>query len=142
MALHNISTREYAPLFVRLGVGFVFLLLGIQQFLFTEQWTTWLPHWLTQALPDAAPAMHVILVNASIDVLLGLALLLGIFTRIVAILMVIHLVGVLLTLGYNDIAIRDLGILLAAIAVAIHGADRWCLEMRWKKHTASKEDKS
>lgn len=133
MALNDIPAREYAPLFVRLGVGFVFLLLGIQQFLFAEQWSSWLPEWLIQALPNAALTTRVILVNASIDVLLGLALLLGIFTRIVAILMIIHLVGVLLTLGYNDIAIRDLGILLAAIAVAIYGADRWCLETCWRR---------
>lgn len=135
----TISAREYAPLFVRMGVGFVFLLLGIQQFLFTEQWTTWLPAWLTHALPDTALAVRIILVNATADVLLGAALLLGIFTRIVAILMIIHLVSVLLALGYNDIAIRDLGILLAAIAVAIHGADRWCLETRWRKHAAEEE---
>lgn len=133
MTLNTIPAREYAPLFVRLGVGFVFLLLGIQQFLFTEQWTSWLPEWLVKALPDSALAVRVILINAAIDSVLGLALLLGIFTRIVAILMIIHLVGVLLALGYNDIAIRDLGILLAAIAVAIHGPDRWCLETRWRR---------
>ena len=133
MRVDHFSAQEYASFFVRLGVGFVFFLLRIQQLLHAALWATWLPEWFTNYFPDAESIVHFMFVNGLIDVVLGAVLLLGFYTRIAASLMVLHLMGVLLTLGYTEIAIRDLSILLSALAVALAGPDHWCLEKYWRR---------
>ncbi len=122
------AARDYAPVAVRLGVSIVFLLLGIDQFVHTTAWTGYLPQWFIDFLPAWQTPEKFMIVNAMFDCLLGLLLLIGVFTRIVAVIAVLHLTGVIITIGYTDIAIRDIGILLGALAVALYGSDRWCLE--------------
>ena len=57
----------------------------------------------------------------------GLLLLLGLFVRPVAILLVLHLLGIIITLEYNSISVRDFGLMMATIAIFLHGPDCWCL---------------
>ena len=125
------AARDYAPLIVRLGAGIVFLLIGIDQMIHTSAWVGYLPNWFTNFLPSWQTPEGFMYVNGIFDSSLGLLLLLGVFTRFIAVLATLHLTGVVITLGYNEVAIRDIGILLSALAVALFGSDRWCLERRW-----------
>ena len=124
---------------VRYGIGIVFLLLGIDQFVHPSTWIGYLPmHGMMGFLTEqGSETYRFILINSLFDMLLGMLLLMGIFTRIVASLAVIHLGGIIIISGYSDIVIRDFGLLLAALAIALRGADEWCLETRWKKHSNS-----
>lgn len=115
--------KSYAPQLTRYAIALVFLLLGIDQILHPALWQAYFP----DTIPFGITVAKAIFFNGLFDIVIGLLLLLGLFTRIAAALAALHIVGVIFTLGYNDITVRDLGILVAALAVFLHGADRWCL---------------
>jgi uncharacterized membrane protein YphA (DoxX/SURF4 family) len=113
--------KQYAPMLVRYAVGTVFLILGIMQLLDPAGWLGYVPAFVPI---DADLA---VLLNGTFDTALGLLLILGFFVRIVAAVAAIHLIGITATLGWNDITVRDLGLSLATIAVALQGQDEWCV---------------
>ena len=71
--------------------------------------------------------------NGTLEIVLGSLLLLGLFTRLCAFILALHLGGIMISLGYNDIAIRDFGLSLATFAVFLHGPDRLCWDVKQRK---------
>ncbi|MBI2451892.1 DoxX family membrane protein [Candidatus Pacearchaeota archaeon] len=125
------EAERYAPAVVRYGVGIVFFLLGVSQITGPEGWIAWFPSWIT-SFGFSIPTF--IFLNGIFDSLVGLLLIIGLLTRIISLLAVLHLVGVISVLGYNDIAIRDFGLLLAALSVFLHDPDKLCLDSKiWKR---------
>lgn len=116
---------KYAPAAVRVGLSIVFILFGLDQWIRPEYWLGYLPSWIA-GFSDLA----LIYANGILDFVLGVLLLLGFLTRPAAIVATLHLFGIALTLGYNDVAIRDIGLAFAALSVALHGYDDWCLDAR------------
>lgn len=123
--------KEYAPIFVRYGVGIVFLLFGIDQTFSPESWFSWLPIW-TLDLPISQ--LTFITVLGIFNLIVGVLLIVGFLTRIAALLGSLHLLGVIISLGYNDISIRDFGLFLASLSIIFHGEDKWCLSNRLRRH--------
>jgi len=117
----------YSPSVVRIGMALVFLWFAINQLLNPKVWIIYLPEFLSNT-PN--PTMF-IYANAVFEIIFGLMLLLGILTRISALLLGIHLIGISITLGYNAIAIRDLGLGIATISIAMHGPDKLCLMKKY-----------
>jgi uncharacterized membrane protein YphA (DoxX/SURF4 family) len=115
--------KKYAPLVARLTVSLVFLWFGLNQVFDTTNWLQWLPPW-TNSLP-IAPATLVLL-NGVAEIILGAALLMGFFVRPVAFLLALHLAFIAFIIGYNDVGVRDLGLSLLTLSVALHGPDQWC----------------
>lgn len=131
----NVSEyKRYAPIPVRLGIGVVFLWMGIDIWVHTDYWMTWLPGYVSQFIEPQI----MMLMTGVFDFVFGLLLLLGLFTRISALLMALHLIGVINTLGYNDIAVRDFGLLLATIGIFLYGPDKWCLDKKYKSRFRKK----
>jgi len=122
--------KEYAPTIARYGVGIVFFLFGIDQLIRPETWITWIPQY---ALNLGVSAKTLIYFNGIFDLIIGLSLLSGFLVRFASFLGILHLGGIILSLGYNDVAIRDLGLLLVLISIFLHGPDRWCLQKKKKK---------
>ena len=125
----NKAGKKYAPILVRYALSFVFLWFGLSQLADQASFLGYLPQW-TYHLP-IAPSTFVLL-NGAFETLLGVLLACGLFTRAAALLLGLHLVGIAVSLGYNDIAIRDVGLALATLAIFLQGSDDWCLERRWK----------
>lgn len=134
--------RGYAPVLLRVGVSLVFLWFGVNQLINPESFLGYVPQWL---LPHQGmmmhehplqfmhnipkPSVHIIIMgNGAFETLFGVFLLLGIFTRASSLLLSIHLFGIMASLGYNDIAVRDFGLALSAFSVFLNGADRWSLD--------------
>jgi uncharacterized membrane protein YphA (DoxX/SURF4 family) len=105
---------------LRIGISLVFFWFSISQFTDPVSWTGYVP------APLAANFNPLMLVyaNAAFELLFGTLLILGLFTRISATLLGIHLAFIAISLGYNEIAIRDWGLAIATFAVAMHGRDR------------------
>lgn len=112
--------RKYAPAAVRYGVGIVFLILGIMQLVDPAGWIGYVPGFVP------GDARTIILLNGVLDSLVGLALLIGFYVRIAAIIGALHLLGITFSLGWNDLAVRDFGLALATLSVALHAEDDWC----------------
>jgi uncharacterized membrane protein YphA (DoxX/SURF4 family) len=115
----------FAPAVVRMGLSLVFLWFGYSQLTDTAVWIFWLPEW-TAGLPLAAETL--VRLNGGAEILLGALLLLGFYTRPVALLLALHMVSIVVSVGYNAIGVRDFGLMLATVSVFLHGHDRFTLD--------------
>jgi len=118
--------KEYAPVITRIALALVFLWFGFTQ-VFTDMLIGYVPTWV----PFAASTVGVI--SGVFELIFGGLLLIGLFTRTSAALLGLYLIGIIFSLGYNDVAVRDVGLLLVLIAVIVNGPDKWCMDVRKKK---------
>lgn len=116
--------KAYAPVLLRVSLALLFLWFGIGQLVDPESFVSYVPSWVPLDIFTA------VLLNGIFETIFGLLLLLGLFTRVVAIVLGLHLIGIAISLGYNDLAWRDMALALATFAVALHGPDEWCLKRR------------
>ena len=118
--------KSSAPIILRIGLSLVFLWFGSQQLLHASMWVGLIPEWVL-SLSQLSAATWV-LFNGAFEIVFGLCLLAGYFTRITALLLAFHLLGIIFTVGYNDIGVRDFGLSMAAISIFLYGNDSWCLD--------------
>ncbi|MBI2004105.1 DoxX family membrane protein [Candidatus Pacearchaeota archaeon] len=118
--------EESKPL-VRYAIGLVFLLFGVDQLMKPALWTAWIPQFI-----PFEPA-NMVLINGLFDLAIGIFLILGLFLRPFAAIGIIHLITIIASVGYNDIGIRDFGLLLVLVAVFLQGPDKYCLDILIKK---------
>jgi hypothetical protein len=62
-----------------------------------------------------------------LDIIIGAFLLINFLSRFAALVGVIHLVIVLAVSGITDITVRDIGLLVAALALMIDSLPQWVL---------------
>jgi uncharacterized membrane protein YphA (DoxX/SURF4 family) len=134
--------KAYSPIVVRIALALVFLWFGISQLVNPESFIGYIPQWLVPHAPVMQhshplqfmhniphPGIHfTIMANGIFETIFGTLLLLGLFTRISALLLSLHLAIITFGLGYNDIAVRDFGLALATFSIALHGKDKFCLD--------------
>lgn len=122
------SLQQYAPIMARLGLAGVFLWFGINQIIDPVSFMGYLPEFLLNM--DSARTL--VVANGIAELIAGILLVIGIGVRPVALLLGVHLIAIIISLGYNDIAVRDAGLLALALAVFFWGPDTWCLSQRRK----------
>lgn len=108
---------QYSQLVLRLGLVIVFGVFGIDKIVHWPlgmDWTAWMPAWLT--FVPAAPFMYFMGV---VETIAAMFLLIGKYVRIVALACALMLAGIVASFGFNEIMIRDLGILAMALALAM-----------------------
>ncbi len=116
-----------AFLVLRLGLAFVFLWFSFSQFHNPMQWTGFLPH-IVKALP--MPGVTFVRINALFELCSAVLLVFGIWTRPVALLLGLHLLGIAATLGMNAVGVRDIGLAVASLTLAIGGAGMYSLDSK------------
>jgi len=114
----NNNLSKYAPIVLRVGLGIVFILIAADQFMNPVSWSSYFPAFM---------GSNAVYFNATFDIILGLWLVIGLFSRVSGTLAALHLLGVIVVLGYNSVTVRDFGLFCAALSVALHGADAWCI---------------
>jgi len=107
-------------------MSLVILWFGVEQIIDPNSWIGFLPSWTT-SLPISQ--IHFIYFNGAFEVVFGTFLLIGFYTRIVAIVLALHLLDIAYTVGYNAIGIRDLGLALSTAAIFLYGADAFSFDM-------------
>lgn len=120
--------KEHAPAIARIALALVFLWFGFTQ-VFTDLLIGYVPAW-TAAI---ASPQAVMLTIGIFEIVFGGLLLIGLFTRVSAALLSIYLLVLIFSLGYNEIAVRDLGLLLVLVSVFLNGPDKLSLDFRMKK---------
>ena len=138
--------KQYAPILIRISISLVFLWFGISQVINPESFFGYIPQWIYPHSVEiihehALQSMHnfpltphlIIMSNGVFEIIFGFLLLLGLFTRLDALVLSLHMILIILNIGYNDIAIRDLGLLMATISIVLYGPDKWCLDKKRKK---------
>ena len=122
--LENI--QPYAPTVLRVGLSLVFLWFGSQQLLHTSSWVGLIPDSVVSI--SGFSAVTLVYINGTFEVVFGLCLFLGFFTRISALLLAIHLLQITFIVGYNDVGVRDFGLSMATISVFLFGPSKCSLD--------------
>ena len=104
-------------LLLRIGLGGVFLWFGTDKFIHPDIWVNYIPQWF----PMLIPVSIFVLLMGIAETLVGLLILAGFYTRTAAVIAALMLVPILISLGYNEIGVRDFGLLLLSLGLAFLG---------------------
>jgi len=118
---------EYGKIILRLSLAVVFLWFGLNQLFSFSAWEGYVPVFLTSIIS----AKILVMVNGSLELVLGLFLLTGLYVRFSSFVLGIHLFFISLSLGYTALAVRDFGLAFATLAIFFLGPDDWCLDKRY-----------
>ena len=122
--------EKYSGTVLRVGLAIVMLWFGSQQLMDPDLWLSFLPSW-TSSLPISQTTF--VLLNGWFEVAAGLLLLVGLYTRIMALLLALHLLGIVFSVGYTAIAVRDFGLTVALFSIFLHGQSAYSLDERLSK---------
>ena len=123
------NPKKYAPIILRISLSLVFLWFGYTSIFNYEKFLGYVPAF-AHSVP--IPMRELLFLNGAFEIALGLFLLAGFLTRISALLLSLHTLAIMVSLGYNYLAVRDFCIALATLAVFINGEDEWCIDMKLK----------
>ncbi len=115
---------------VRFGITALFLWFGTQQLFDPNAWTIFLPEW-TGYFP--IPAEILVRTNGLIEIVLALLLGVGVFTRVSAFLLGVHLAGIAASVG-GATGVRDGVLALCTLALALGAPDAYTLDAQEKSH--------
>jgi len=98
---------------LRIGLSFVFLWFGINQSIDPSRFLGYLP----EMLLNLRFAGTLVIVNGVIDLLEGIFFAWGKYVQVTSIVAFVHLLAITVSVGYNDIMVRDVGLLFAIAAL-------------------------
>ena len=106
----------------------VLLWFGTEQLLHSVDWVGYVP---PAAVAFSGISAHtIVLANGSAEIASGVLLFLGVFTRVVALIMAVHLGVIALSLGNNAVAVRDWGLTAAMLGLVFTGAGAFGFDRR------------
>jgi uncharacterized membrane protein YphA (DoxX/SURF4 family) len=120
---------KYAFPMLRYGMALVYFYFAISQLMNPKLWIGYLPGFLATT---SNPVIFIYM-NVIFEIIFGILLSLGIFTRAVAFLLGLHLVAIAITIGFEPTGVRDIGLAIATLSIALNGTDWLCIENKWKK---------
>ena len=132
----NIKAKNLAPIILRMGLSLVFLWFGWQQLANTDAWVGLIPDYALNL--SSVSAETLVRFNGSFEIVFGLCLLFGFFTRISAFLLALHMVHITVTVGYNGIGVRDFGLTVAVISLFLLGENAFSLDYYLKNKKQAK----
>lgn len=124
--------KTYAPKFARYGLAVVFLTFGVMQWADPTSWLGYLPAYAHGMLGLSDTTL--IYLNGTFDFVIGLFLALGLLIRLFGAIAFFHLLGIILSMGWNEVAVRDIGLMVVCVSVFLRGSDDWSLDRKimWK----------
>lgn len=102
---------------LRIGLAITFFWIGVLIWKNPAGWATFIQPWAAALIPGSI--VFAMQQTAVLDMAVGVLLLITPLVWLGALLGVLHLAIVLITVGVNDITIRDVGLLSATIALCI-----------------------
>lgn len=115
--------KKFAPTILRLGLAMVFIWFGANQLLNPTMWVGLIPKPLISATGISASTF--VLINGVFEICFAALLAFGIWIRLIASLLFLHLLAIIGDLGLTAVGVRDVGLALAMLSVALHGADEY-----------------
>jgi len=121
----------YSPTVLRIGMSIIAIWFGTQEILNPQMWTSFVPDSIVTF--SHLSANFLVHMNGAFELIFGIALLLGIKTRITAFLLTLHMFDITYVVGYSALGIRDLGLALGLLAVFMHGPSPVSFDQRKSK---------
>jgi len=122
------SKKDYSVAIIRISLALVLLWFGIDELRHPEYWVGFFPPWLTPLLPVSSDAF--LAFNGLVEITIGALLLIGFYARVFGAIACLHLLFIAAAVGYNDIAIRDLGLAAMALSLVFSGAGNLSIDER------------
>ena len=122
------NTEKVAPLVLRVGVGIVFLYFGITKFTQPDVWINWINPKILYYIPFTPHTF--IYLQGALESLTGLMLIIGLLTRVFALIAFLIVAAILVSVGISDVTVRDIAILAAALSLALTKASFFSIDAR------------
>ncbi|MEK7176756.1 MAG: DoxX family protein [Patescibacteria group bacterium] len=116
---------RYASRVLRIGTALVFIWFGFEQLTNVNEWTGWLPSY-TSGFPISATTL--VYINGAFETIFGLLLLVGLYTKLSASLLALHMAHIISVVGYGEIGVRDFAIFVAVLSVALSSSHDFSLD--------------
>ena len=115
------QSARYSQIALRIGLALVFFWFGISKFIMPQYW---IDAWMPQSIQHLVTLIHLtpkdfIFLNAIFEILVGVSLLTGFFTRIFSSVAIVFLLMVTLFNGVTEVTIRDVGLIGAFVALVL-----------------------
>jgi uncharacterized membrane protein YphA (DoxX/SURF4 family) len=120
-SVRNIS--DFAPLVLRVGLAVMFLWFASNELMHPQAWSIWVPAWVVGF--SGFSAIAIVTANGIFELLAGTLLLLGIYTRPVAVVLFLHMAFLVVDIGINAIGMRDFALAAALLALALDRRAIW-----------------
>lgn len=116
VALKKIQLKKLQPLSVlRIGLGLTFVYAASDMLLDPQSWVNYVPKWM-----EAVMSIQTFLyVHSIFELVLGLALIAGLWPRLVSFIAFLDLLAVLVFYGISDETFRDFGLMMSSLALFI-----------------------
>jgi len=115
---------KYSAILLRFSMAGVFLWFGLMQLTDASTWIGFLPEWLGY-IPVSSEV--IVQVNGWLEIVLAIAMLSGVWTRVAATILGTHLMGIAIMVG-GATGVRDAGLALATLSLVLANVDSWTLD--------------
>lgn len=113
--------EDYSPSVLRISMSAVMLWFSFEQFMHNEQWTAYVPDYAISLTGFSATTL--VYFNAFFEFVFGTMLLFGLYVRVSALLLALHLFDIMFVVGYGEVGVRDFGLAFATLVVFMNGPD-------------------
>ncbi len=117
LGCYRMQRTSTAKWLLILSLVFVFGYFGFDKFAHPLTWIGWLPVWMDNL--GGLPKNLWLNIIGALEIIFAIMLLIPLrkVQQAAAILMILHLIAVLTQVGWNDVAVRDIGIMISGIAL-------------------------
>jgi len=119
----KLNRFELGSHLLRLGLSAVFLWFGFSQLFDSVRWVSIVPNWAVDFLN--IPPAFIVLGNGAFEVVLGSLLAMGIWTRLISLVLGLHLIPIMFDLGLTAVGVRDFGLVISSLTLALIGSNKF-----------------
>lgn len=111
--------KQYAPLVLRIGIGFVFIWFGLSGLMNPQMWTGMVPAW-TSVFGSPTTLVYI---HGAVELIGGFLVCANYRVRPAALILFLSLLQTLTIVSWGPIFVRDIGLTLGTLAVFLQGED-------------------
>lgn len=119
--------EKFSPTVLRIGMAIVVIWFGAQELMHPEMWISYIPDSAVSISTMSASAL--VHLNGAFEIVFGIAMLIGIKTRLSALLLALHMFEITYVVGYDAVGMRDLGLAFGLLSVSMFGSSPLSFDM-------------
>lgn len=113
------TSSRLSYLILRLGLAAVFLWFGIDKMTHPEYWfNAWVVPWVRSFIDTVGlSGNQFVYLNGVFEILVGVSLVTNVLQRFFSLLAALFLISIFVFIGFNEVTVRDIGLLGGFISV-------------------------
>lgn len=115
------ESLRYSQLSLRIGLAFVFLWFGVDAFIQPEYWVHgWMPEFVQRMVVGIGMGTeNAMFLLGMFEVIVAVSIATGFFMRYFAAAAAVLVAGIIAVHGFNEVVIRDVGIVAGLVALVL-----------------------